>query len=48
MKHSKEECGLLVNWQLMRKHFATPELMAAAVLPKIVSPRQRSKQVEAA
>ena len=34
LKHSEDECGLLANQRLMRKHFSTPELLSAGVLPK--------------
>ncbi|GAB2206291.1 hypothetical protein ROS1_31070 [Roseibium sp. ROS1] len=42
MKHSEGECGLLVNWRLMRKHFATPELLSAGLLSKSELPIARS------
>ncbi|MBO0343900.1 hypothetical protein J0X15_01595 [Roseibium sp. CAU 1637] len=34
LKHSEDECGLLANQRLMRKHYSTPELLSAGVLPK--------------
>ncbi|MES0881774.1 hypothetical protein [Roseibium sp. SCP14] len=34
LKHSENECGLLVNRRLMREHFGSPDLLSAGVLSK--------------
>lgn len=33
-KRSNGVCGLLSNWSLMRKHYGTPELLHAGLVPK--------------